>query len=475
MKRPAQFFSGATHRLAVVMAVVLLIFGLAFSVSAALCDDPSADLSWDYIAGIPTPGTSGGSAVLNGKLYTISGHDQRGAAFEAYDPPTNSWSELADYNGGPRYGVAAATTGGKLYAFAGAHAPGNTCFDTVNIYDPGSDSWSVGPVPYPKPVQALIAVTSAVNGKIYLFGGEHYLGWSNEWYADVYEFDPATGQFTEKASTFEPRRFAFGAEVDGKIYLFGGYSSAGVFFSIWIYDVASDSWSVSNATAGISAAAVGGVIDGNIYIVSGASREVYRYNPTADSIEVVMPPYSEPLTRASPFGGVVDGRLYVMSGSDAVTSTIVASSEMAIVCGFTDVEIDIKPWSDTNPINPFARGVIPVAILGSDTFDAESVDPTSLAFGPNEAAPMHGVGGHVQDVNDDGLMDLLSHYRTQETGIAMGHTEACVTGETFDGVPLGGCDMINTQPPGQCGIGFELLFLLPPLLWLRQRRRSCSA
>ena len=33
--------------------------------------------------------------------------------------------------------------------------------------------------------------------------------------------------------------------------------------------------------------------------------------------------------------------------------------------------IDIKPGSDTNPVNPFSRGVIPVAILGSDELRRE--------------------------------------------------------------------------------------------------------
>jgi len=126
------------------------------------------------------------------------------------------------------------------------------------------------------------------------------------------------------------------------------------------------------------------------------------------------------------------------------------------------VVIDIKPDGYPNSINPYARGVIPVALLGSDTFDIADIDVSTLAFGPSGASIAH-MHGHLQDVNLDGFMDLVTHYRTQDTGIVCGDESATLTGETLDGQPLEGSDSINT-------VGCRASRW--PAIWMKDQDRS---
>jgi hypothetical protein len=113
--------------------------------------------------------------------------------------------------------------------------------------------------------------------------------------------------------------------------------------------------------------------------------------------------------------------------------------------GSGEVHIDIKPGSQSNPINPKSVGKIPVAILSTSDFDAPSeVDKTSLTFGrTGDELSLVSCNKKGEDVNRDGLLDLVCQFKTKLTGFKFGDTEGILKGQTVDGVPIEGRDSVN--------------------------------
>jgi len=78
---------------------------------------------------------------------------------------------------------------------------------------------------------------------------------------------------------------------------------------------------------------------------------------------------------------------------------------------------------------------------------------------------------NADQADGDGNPDLVTYYRINRTGLAVGDFLACLEG-TFADQPFLACDLVITGPPfPSCGLGFEVALVLPPLLWLRSRRR----
>jgi len=105
-------------------------------------------------------------------------------------------------------------------------------------------------------------------------------------------------------------------------------------------------------------------------------------------------------------------------------------------------EIDIKPRSYPNSINLKSKGVVPVALLGSDTFDVSTVDLSTVVFAG--ATPVHWA---IEDVNSDGYMDIVFHFSTESlTELTATSTSAALAGKyTIEGsyLPFLGSDTVN--------------------------------
>lgn len=111
--------------------------------------------------------------------------------------------------------------------------------------------------------------------------------------------------------------------------------------------------------------------------------------------------------------------------------------------------IDIKPGSFPNSINLGSAGVIPVAILSSNTFDATQVDPMTIDL---MGASVKLVGKslkplcHVEDVNSDSLADLLCQVYTYDFLVQPGADTATLKAMTFAGIWVWGQDSIEIVP-----------------------------
>lgn len=128
------------------------------------------------------------------------------------------------------------------------------------------------------------------------------------------------------------------------------------------------------------------------------------------------------------------------------------------------VPVDIKPGSCPNPLNVSNKGVLPVAILGSEDFDVTTIDLDSLCLegvGPVQiafedvATPFEGELCDCHICGPDGFLDLTLKFDTQEIVAALGpviDTEMVamqLEGLLADGTPIMGEDCVRILKKGQ--------------------------
>ncbi|NIO21807.1 MAG: hypothetical protein GTN76_14030 [Candidatus Aenigmarchaeota archaeon] len=86
-----------------------------------------------------------------------------------------------------------------------------------------------------------------------------------------------------------------------------------------------------------------------------------------------------------------------------------------------------------------------MAILSTEDFDATTVDPTTVTLA-GAGVKLKGKGtpmAFFDDVNGDGLTDIIVHVDTAALELSSGDAEATLEGETFDGVRIRGVDTVR--------------------------------
>ena len=135
------------------------------------------------------------------------------------------------------------------------------------------------------------------------------------------------------------------------------------------------------------------------------------------------------------------------------------------------VPVDIKPHSWPNPINIKSRGVLPVAVLGTEFFDVETIDPSSILLVGIEslrsryedvAAPVTNPSpGEYNTDGPDGFLDLVLQFDTQEIIAVLGEVNdgdeliLTLTGMLQDETEIEGSDIILIRDKSSASDGMK--------------------
>jgi uncharacterized repeat protein (TIGR01451 family) len=269
---------------------------------------------------------------------------------ERYNACTGQWEILAPMPA-PRGNLAAAAIDNKIYTIGGfaAEAP----LDDLEIYDPATDSWSSG-APLPESLSG--AAAAAYNGKLYVFGGDNGSTLSDK----TYEYDPATDVWLEKAPLpGGGRAYAAAAELDGKIYVVGGWLAN----KAEVYDPAIDSWT-SAAPMNYARQAPGATTapDGYLYVSGGGDgwtglSSAERYDP-ATNIWQLLPSLSDS-DRAGSASAYAAGRIFAVGGVDTGLNDV--NESLRLFDSFC--RSSKRTWQ--NPVQPFESPIQAPALLST--------------------------------------------------------------------------------------------------------------
>ena len=186
---------------------------------------------------------------------------------------------------------------------------------------------------------------------------------------------------------------------------------------------------------------------GELYVSDILTRKAYKIDSDGN-----MSVFASGFAGKSnpPFNGPHDyvfdskGNLYISDASSIWRVSAISIPAVAI-------SIDIKPGSETNSINLSSAGVIPVAIISTNDFDALSVIPETISLS-GSSVKMAGKSDkylcHEEDVNVDGLIDLVCQVYTAQFFVEEGEVTATaiLEAETTDGTNVRGEDYVRIVP-----------------------------
>lgn len=241
----------------------------------------------------------------------------------------------APFIGNPRSSFGTVTHNGKLY-MAGGHQgaehtyPPESFSDLFIVFDIESNSWKALA---PRPVKAHGYQLAAYGNYVYAFGGfaysaDHKPKWKSLDQIDRY--DIANNKWETIGKLHSPRSSNVAVEIDGKIYIAGGWNSTpkfendldGVFLdTIEIFDVKTGTVELANFKLPTKRRALTGIEhEGKILLIGGIGEgashfellnNVTSINPVDGYVKELSP---LPFATFAPAAEILNGHLFVFGG-----------------------------------------------------------------------------------------------------------------------------------------------------------------
>jgi N-acetylneuraminic acid mutarotase len=249
--------------------------------------------------------------------------------------------------------------------------------------------------PFPEPAEEILG--AAAGGKMYVFAGLIPV-WKPK--GLVYEYDPATNQWTKKKPMALPSHHVAFTEYHGKIYAFGGFvyppSGPAAWVPInnaWEYDPAADTWKALAPMPSKRGSPVAAAVGNKIYVIGGVSLlpgstdiavspatphqsvgTVEEYDPETNTWRERSP---MPTPRNHAAIGVVNGKIYVIGGRVGA-AFIGLASDTSVVEEYDPAN---DKWSAPRARMPTTRSALGYAVISGRVYVAggEYQDPHMMA------------------------------------------------------------------------------------------------
>ena len=259
--------------------------------------------SYDYIYNNETAGKTLGFTVTARENASLAGEASR----MVYNTDSRSEWVYTTPMQETRKNASAAALDGKIYVLGGENATGS--LKTFAVYDTEKKTWESLPE-YPGTESGICrAAVFAYNNEIYVIGGQTDTGVTAKLLKSVYAYNTETRQWQKKADLAEGRtNLAYACSKD-KIYV---WSKAGTTDQAEIYDIKTDTWETAvlpDTCAVIAAASV----DNRVFVLKEDGEKMFwqEYLPEDNLFEDVgtVCPFAASDIYGTPV--VISGKIYM--------------------------------------------------------------------------------------------------------------------------------------------------------------------